>query len=205
MVETEKVIEKLSSEGLDASLANGVSFEDEDKLNDWVSSTKTIFSNVPKGLEQYTKEELKELADKGGNKALQSLLDEIRTKASQKAKEASLKEPNLKDDKYEALESQLKEFKALIESQNAANQEEKFNQMVKDSMNGFDELEIEMIKALLPKTATQAEIKAKVDAYIALQTKQGLSSVRAGQAKPPTNGELPKDYMNAFQALKQKK
>ena len=45
MVETEKVIEKLASEGLDASLANGVSFEDEDKLNDWVSSTNSWVTN----------------------------------------------------------------------------------------------------------------------------------------------------------------
>ena len=75
-VESSVVIGKLQSEGIDNELATGISFETEEALNAWVGKAKTLLEK-PKDISQYTVEELREKADKGEFKNIQSLFHEI--------------------------------------------------------------------------------------------------------------------------------
>lgn len=201
-IESEVIISKLKSEGIDEKLAAGISFETEEALNGWVGVAKT-FMEKPKSIGEYTADELKTMADKGELKNVQSLLDKIRTEASKKV------EPEKKGDtnpELEALKAKLVEIQQSIESSTAQTKLEKRDAAINAKAKGLEPFEVSLLKSSIKSDATEEDIDKTISDYRALMVKRGLK----GYATEQSSGKvgLSNDWADAtkkFVESKQKR
>lgn len=112
MLENTVIVAKLTEEGISETLGNGLQFEDETGLTAWVDAYKSGLPTPTKGLNDYTKEELEEIAKDPqfkGAKGLQGLFDKIRQ--AKPAVTTTVVPPviNANDDRIAALEKKLTE------------------------------------------------------------------------------------------------
>lgn len=201
-IESEVIISKLQSEGIDEKLAAGISFETEEALNAWVGIAKT-FVTKPKAMSEYTADELKTMADKGELKNVQSLLDKIRTESSKKV------EPEKKGDtnpELEALKAKLAEIQQSIESSTAQTALEKRDAVINAKTKGLEPFEVSLLKSSIKSDATEADIDKTISDYRALMVKRGLKGYATEQSSGKSG--LPSDWSDAtkkFVESKQKR
>ena len=205
MIENEVIINKLATEGIDAGLAIGVQFETEEALNTWVGTAKT-FMEKPKALNEYTLDELRQGADKGEFKNVQSLLDKIRSEAKT-PKTVTVPEPPTPNADIEAFKAQFEEIKNAGIAQQESLKKAALDAYVSSKTAGFDPLEVAMLKASLPATATEADIDKAVSDYKALMVKRGLRSYAtdSASAKSETDDASLDASIERLKAAKQKK
>lgn len=206
-VEAEKVTEKLIAEGLDTKIATGISFEDEERLNEWVDTFKTL--TKPKGVEDYSSEELqnfgkqvlskldketiKKWGDTGDVKTIQSLFDEIRTKSKPK-EDPNKSEKFEESEAYKALKDQFDSLSQTLAAQTEKSKKADFESKVEKAAKGLDPLEVEMIKGTLNVDASDDDINKKVEAYRSLLTKRGITGLKPEEANQPKT-ELPAEMI----------
>jgi hypothetical protein len=201
-IESEVIIGKLQSEGIDEKLAAGISFETEEALNAWVGTAKT-FVTKPKAMSEYTADELKTMADKGELKNVQSLLDKIRTESSKKV------EPEKKGDtnpELEALKAKLAEIQQSIESSTAQTALEKRDAVINAKTKGLEPFEVSLLKSSIKSDATEADIDKTISDYRSLMVKRGLKGYATEQSSGKSG--LPSDWSDAtkkFVESKQKR
>lgn len=201
-IESEVIIGKLQSEGIDEKLAAGISFETEEALNAWVGTAKT-FVTKPKAMSEYTADELKTMADKGELKNVQSLLDKIRTESSKKV------EPEKKGDtnpELEALKAKLAEIQQSIESSTAQTALEKRDAVINAKTKGLEPFEVSLLKSSIKSDATEEDIDKTISDYRALMVKRGLKGYATEQSSGKSG--LPSDWSDAtkkFVESKQKR
>jgi hypothetical protein len=85
-IEQTVIVDKLKEEGINETLGNGLSFETDADLGVWVEAYKSGLPAQNKALNEYTKEELEEIAKDPqfkGAKGLQGLLDAARQKKAE--------------------------------------------------------------------------------------------------------------------------
>ena len=157
----EVIAGKLKEEGISETLATGLNFETDDELVAWVGEFKNAMPQV-KSIEQYTKEEIEELAKDPafkGAKGLQGFIDSVRAKANQKTIEPLKPKPAVAE-LPEELKSQLEDL-ATIKAELAA---ERFTKTVssKAKAAGLDEKSI----AKVLKMVKVGDDDAKIDAEI---------------------------------------
>lgn len=186
-IESEVIIGKLQAEGIDEKLASGISFETEEALDAWVGTAKTFVTKL-KSISEYTKEELKTMADKGEFKNLQSLIDGIRGEYSKPKPPIKEGEPN---PELEALKTKLATIEQNIASSNTQSALEKRNAYINEKTKGLDTLEIELLRNAVPAGATNADIDKSIADYRALMVKRGLKgySTEASSGKGGLSSE----------------
>lgn len=81
------ITDALKKEGLDESLADGLSFETEDAMNGWIGKAKNFTTFKASDFDKFTPEQLKEFANKRESKVLQSLLDSVKNDDKKKFEE----------------------------------------------------------------------------------------------------------------------
>lgn len=162
-IETTVIVDKLKEEGINEALSNGLSFETEDDLTSWVDNYKSGLPTVKK-LEDYTKDEIEELAKDPqfkGAKGLQGFVDSIRQKQVKKPET----KPNVKPDEKEP--EWAKKIREQQEKILAKNEQEEFNSTVSKLAKAekLNDVHIARVKKSLSPTATEAEIKAEIESY----------------------------------------
>jgi hypothetical protein len=190
MIENDVIVNKLKDEGISEKLGNGLTFETDDELNVWVESYKSGQPTKIKGLDEYTKDELKELGDKGENKFLQSLFDEIRTKAKPppEKKDEDKKTDDVKPQwAIDLQDSFTKQQKTLDDNKlkdEAKENKAKAIKLIKAQKITEDE-DINMVLLTLGSDLSEANIKTKSEEYTAFLTKKGIKHIPgASDAKP---------------------
>lgn len=162
-LEQSAITDKLKDEGINESLSNGLSFETEEDLTSWVDNYKSGLPEPVKKLEEYTKEELEEIAKDPqfkGAKGLQGLVDSVRQKKVEKPaptpKQKSEDEPQWAKDIREQNEKILQK-----------NESEAFSKKVKElgKAEGLNETHISRVQKGLSKDATESQIKAEITSY----------------------------------------
>ena len=86
-IEKTQIVDALKNEGLDESLADDLSFENEEKLNGWIEKIKNFASFKPEMLDKLTPEQIIEMANKRQSKSLQSAIDSIKTNEKKRLEE----------------------------------------------------------------------------------------------------------------------
>ena len=161
-IENSVIVDKLKEEGINENLGNGLTFETEDDLSSWVGNYKSGLPEPVKKLEEYTKEELDELAKDPtfkGAKGLQGYSDSIRNKKKPETK------PDPKPNENEP------EWAKNIREQNEKilnrNQTDQFNKLVEKLGKDEDlnETHITRIKKGLKTDVTEADITAEIKSY----------------------------------------
>lgn len=219
MLEEQKIIDKLKAEGINESISKGLNFETEEALNGWVDNFKTTITK-PKSLGDYTKDELKSLADKGEVKNLQSLLDEVRTKAKAKgkpanegSKEGEAKPDGKGEDDNDAISQITKAINDLKEKmenslneQKAKSLEEKKNAYIDEHTKGFSALDVSVIKQIMGNDATKEQLDAKIAEFRKERLAQGLDGYASNDNHGgQSNGELDATWKEALKSMKEKK
>lgn len=191
-LESTVIVDKLKEEGINESLAVGLSFETEENLTSWVNTFKTAIPQT-KDIKDYTKDELEELAKDPqfkGAKGLQGFIDSIRSKSkpsnpttiTQTSDEPSAWAKVISE-KLEKLETQMQieSFESIV------------SKLGKEE--GLSDVHIARVKKSLGKDATEAQIKAEVKAYKAELTEAGITSFGTpggGSGKNSGNVDLEK-------------
>lgn len=162
-IETTVITDKLKEEGINEALGNGLAFETEDDLSNWVDNYKSGLPTV-KELKDYTKEELEELAKDPqfkGAKGLQGFIDSIRQKSTKK--DPPKADPPKNDDPPEWAKQLIEDNKAL----KAEADKKKFDSLVSDLAKAekLNDVHLNRVKKGLSPTATEADIKAEIASY----------------------------------------
>lgn len=166
-LEKDVIVNKLKDEGIDENLCNGLHFETEDELTSWVDTYKSGLPVQNKALNEYTKEELEEIAKDPqfkGAKGLQGLLDSIRQRKSDpKPSDPKPSDPKPTDEPPEWAKQLIEDTKKLKE-QNAAKE---FDSLVQKTAKaeGLSEVHINRLKKGLKADATEADIKSEITSY----------------------------------------
>ena len=185
-LEKDVITTKLTEEGISEKLGTGLSFETEGELNSWVEDFKTAIPAPSKKLEEYTKDELEELAKDqsfGGAKGLQAYIDSVRTKAKFSAKPEDKKKPEDKtDDEPPAWAKQLIEDNQKLKTQSAEKEFESLLNKVGKS-ESLSDVHIARVKKGLKSDATEADIKAEIVSY-----KKELASIGVKEFGTPGSG-----------------
>ena len=208
-IEKEKVISKLKEEGIDEKFGNGVSFETEEELNNWVGEAKTLLVK-PKSLEDYTADELEALLKDPQPKAkgLQALLDKERNKAKKKTekKDGEVGEDDGKDDFKTFMAEAKKRWEKEDKDKETKMKASSFNSLFNAATKGIDEEDKEYIKATLNLDSTEDDIKKAVSKYTAMMTKRGFKDFGTGGSDHKDDkNELPSDYKKYIEDWAKKK
>lgn len=205
-IENDVIIDKLKEEGINESLSNGLSFETEEDLNSWVENFKSGLPEPPKGLNEYTKEELEEIAKDPqfkGAKGLQGLLDAQRQKFSKPKEPIEPIKPKpakaeLSEEDKAAL-AELKEFKAEMSKA-------KFNGKVKKAAEGLDDETITDIQNSLKVDATDEDIEKAIEKKKAYLAKLGVKNfgTPGGGGKSKAGKKVFEDWAKKEKARKDK-
>lgn len=218
MLDQKVIQDKLANEGIPEELSKGINFEAEEDLNGWVNSFKTTVKTT-KAIGDYTKDELKTLADTGENVNLQSLLDEVRTSAIKKAKEKVTPPNDTKVDtgvpkntaeELKALfQKEIDELKATqlagLERQKTELLEINKSAYIDKNTEGFGSYDVNILKKMIPATATEAEIDAKIAEMRQARLAQGLSSYKSYDGNPDKKGDIGDVWGQAIKATIDKK
>lgn len=209
-IEKEKVISKLKEEGIDEKFGNGVSFETEEELNNWVGEAKTLLVK-PKSLEDYTADELEALLKDPQPKAkgLQALLDKERNKAKKKTekKDGEVGEDDGKDDFKTFMAEAKKRWEKEDKDKETKMKASSFNSLFNAATKGIDEEDKEYIKATLNLDSTEDDIKKAVSKYTAMMTKRGFKDFGISGDGDKGKGDLSKDkaFSDSIKRLLDKK
>lgn len=190
-LESTVIVDKLKEEGINESLAVGLSFETEENLTSWVNTFKTAIPQT-KDIKDYTKDELEELAKDPqfkGAKGLQGFIDSIRSRSK-----PSNPPTNPPSDEPPAWAKAISEKLEKLETQK---QIESFESIVSKlgKEEGLSDVHIARVKKSLGKDATEAQIKAEVKAYKAELIEAGIAnfgSPGGGSGKNSGNVDLEK-------------
>lgn len=192
-LESTVIVDKLKEEGINESLAVGLSFETEENLTSWVNTFKTAIPQT-KDIKDYTKDELEELAKDPqfkGAKGLQGFIDSIRSKSKPSNQTTTTTQTS---DEPPAWAKAISEKLEKLETQK---QIESFESIVSKlgKEEGLSDVHIARVKKSLGKDATEAQIKAEVKAYKAELTEAGITSFGTpggGSGKNSGNVDLEK-------------
>ena len=180
-IEQTVIVDKLKEEGINETLGNGLSFETDADLGVWVEAYKSGLPAQNKALNEYTKEELEEIAKDPqfkGAKGLQGLLDAARQKKAEPIKKDDPKQ----DDSIALALKELKDQLAEIKGQKAI---ESFDLLVSKvgKSESLSDVHINRVKKGLKSDATEADIKAEIVAY-----KKELASIGVKEFGTPGSG-----------------
>jgi hypothetical protein len=185
MIEKNFIVDKLKSEGINENLGNSLAFESEEHLNSWVSEYKASLPEI-KGLNDYTVEDLKKLADTGENKALQGLLDKVRTEAAKKAKATenptptpTLDNPTPADRPQWAVEQEkiITDLQKKLEGYQSEIEKNKQEKTAIDLIKKHkitDNEDINLVLLKLGGDFSEANIKKQSEAHVAYLTAKGI-------------------------------
>lgn len=160
-LEQDVIVFKLKEEGINEKLGTGLNFETEGDLNSWVEEFKTAIPEPSKKLEDYTREELEEIAKDQtfkGAKGLQSFVDSVRAKSKKPDGPAPV--PTNTDEPEWA--------KLLRENQDklmAKSRVDEFEKLVKKLGSDLSDIHLNRVKKGIQSDATEAEIKTEIEAY----------------------------------------
>jgi len=176
------ITDKLKAEGITESLSNGLTFETDEDLASWVDNYKSGLPEPVKKLEDYTKEELEEMAKDPqfkGAKGLQGYIDSVRAKAPAKAPVPIPPKPDNEEPEW------AKTIREQNEKLLAKNETESFTKKVTElgKADGLNEKHISRVFKGLKDNATEAEIKAEFKAY-----KEELSDLGIKEFGTPGGG-----------------
>jgi len=180
-IEKDVIIDKLKEEGISETLGNGLSFETAEDLTSWVDAYKSGLPAPEKKLQDYTKEEIEELAKDPqfkGAKGLQGFIDSIR-----QSKKADPKPTDPKQDDSIALA--LKELRDQLTEIKGQKALESFDVLVSKvgKSESLSDVHINRVKKGLKSDATEADIKAEITAY-----KKELASIGVKEFGTPGSG-----------------
>lgn len=192
-LERQQIEDKFTSEGVAKTLASAISFETEDELNSWISSYKENQPKPQKALQDYTKEELEEIAKDPqfkGAKGLQGYLDAFRSKYSKEKNTNPT--PGATGGDNEMLQKLLDQQKALQDRLDQKDKEAEKNASINKARKQLDKAEIagyfqDVIIAKLGDDLSAENIKKEIDAFDAERKKAGIgkpSSGKGGNNKP---------------------
>ena len=206
MVESQIIVDKLKTEGIDENLAKGITFETEEALNEWVGVAKT-FATKPKGIEEYTKEEIEAILKEPQPKAkgLQGYFDSM--KAKSKAAPAPVPIPTGMEALVEtitSLKTELESIKSGFDESKKMTAKQLFEAEIGKHTNGLSEYEVKMVKATLSETASTLEIKNAFDTYRSEMSKKGLSGYTLKDANGQTK-QLDGSYKDAIKKMVEQK
>lgn len=162
-LEKTEITDKLKDEGINEDLGNGLTFETEEDLTSWVDTYKSGLPAQEKKLQDYTKEELEEIAKDPqfkGAKGLQGLLDSVR----QKKVEKDPPKPKPGNDEPPEWAKQLIEDNKALKAKNEAKD---FNTLVSKlgKAESLNDTHIARVLKGLKNDATEADIKAEITSY----------------------------------------
>ena len=205
MIESQIIVDKLKTEGIDENLAKGITFETEEELNEWVGVAKT-FATKPKGIEEYTKEEIEAILKEPQPKAkgLQGYFDSM--KAKSKAAPAPAPVPTGMEALVEtitSLKTELESIKSGFDESKKMTVKQLFEAEIGKHTNGLSEYEVKMVKATLSETASTLEIKNAFDTYRSEMSKKGLSGYTPKDANGQTK-QLDGSYKDAIKKMVEK-
>lgn len=203
MVESQIIVDKLKTEGIDENLAKGITFETEEALNEWVGVAKT-FATKPKGIEEYTKEEIEAILKEPQPKAkgLQGYFDSMKAKS----KTATAPVPTGIEALVEtitSLKTELESIKSGFDESKKMTAKQLFEAEIGKHTNGLSEYEVNMVKATLSETASPLEIKNAFDTYRSEMSKKGLSGYTPKDANGQTK-QLDGSYKDAIKKMVEK-
>lgn len=204
MVESQIIVDKLKTEGIDENLAKGIAFETEEALNEWVGVAKT-FATKPKGIEEYTKEEIEAILKEPQPKAkgLQGYFDSMKAKS----KAAPAPVPTGMETLVEtitSLKTELESIKSGFDESKKMTAKQLFEAEIGKHTNGLSEYEVKMVKATLSETASTLEIKNAFDTYRSEMSKKGLSGYTPKDANGQTK-QLDGSYKDAIKKMVEQK
>ena len=204
MIESQIIVDKLKTEGIDENLAKGIAFETEEALNEWVGVAKT-FATKPKGIEEYTKEEIEAILKEPQPKAkgLQGYFDSM--KAKSKAVPAPV--PTGMETLVEtitSLKTELESIKSGFDESKKMTAKQLFEAEIGKHTNGLSEYEVKMVKATLSEAASPLEIKNAFDTYRSEMSKKGLSGYTPKDANGQTK-QLDGSYKEAIKKMVEQK
>lgn len=204
MVESQIIVDKLKTEGIDENLAKGITFETEEALNEWVGVAKT-FATKPKGIEEYTKEEIEAILKEPQPKAkgLQGYFDSMKAKS----KAAPTPVPTGMETLVEtitSLKTELESIKSGFDESKKMTAKQLFEAEIGKHTNGLSEYEVKMVKATLSETASTLEIKNAFDTYRSEMSKKGLSGYTPKDANGQTK-QLDGSYKDAIKKMVEQK
>ena len=202
MVESQIIVDKLKTEGIDENLAKGITFETEEALNEWVGVAKT-FATKPKGIEEYTKEEIEAILKEPQPKAkgLQGYFDSIRSKP--KPAEGNQSGMEALVETITSLKAELESIKSGFDESKKMTAKQLFEAEIGKHTNGLSEYEVKMVKATLSETASTLEIKNAFDTYRSEMSKKGLSGYTPKDANGQTK-QLDGSYKDAIKKMVEK-
>ena len=206
MVESQIIVDKLKTEGIDEGLAKGIAFETEEALNEWVGVAKT-FATKPKGIEEYTKEEIEAILKEPQPKAkgLQGYFDSMKAK-SKAATASGTSEKSVMETLAEtitSLKAELESIKSGFDESKKMTAKQLFEAEIGKHTNGLSEYEVKMVKATLSETASTLEIKNAFDTYRSEMSKKGLSGYTPKDANGQTK-QLDGSYKDAIKKMVEK-
>ena len=203
MIESQIIVDKLKTEGIDENLAKGITFETEEALNEWVGVAKT-FTTKPKGIEEYTKEEIEAILKEPQPKAkgLQGYFDSM--KAKSKAATASVPAGmETLAETITSLKTELESIKNGFDESKKLTAKQLFENEIGKHTNGLSEYEVKMVKSTLSETASALEIKNAFDTYRTEMSKKGLSGYTPKDATGQTK-QLDGSYKDAIKKMVEK-
>lgn len=197
-IEQTVIVDKLKEEGINETLGNGLSFETDADLGVWVEAYKSGLPAQNKALNEYTKEELEEIAKDPqfkGAKGLQGLLDAARQKKAEPAK----KDDPKPDDSIALALKELKDQLSELKGQKAI---ESFDVLISKvgKSESLSDVHIARVKKGLKSDATEADIKAEIVSY-----KKELASIGVKEfGTPGSGGKGNSSIKSASKAWKEK-
>lgn len=199
-IESTIIIDKLKEEGINEALGTGLSFESEDQLTGWIETYKTNLPQIKKGLEDYTKDELEELAKDPQFKGFKNLQSFVDSKIA-KSKPAPANPPAQNPDN-EILNEIRKELAELKATKVAETFEQTLAKIGKEE--GLDDRHIARVKRGLSTAATEAQIKSEIADY-----KKELAELGIKEFGKPGSGQTgsfkPENSLSRKYAEKHKK
>ena len=115
------IVDAFKQEGLDETIAEGLNFDTDEQMNKWIGNYKKVTSFNPSSLDNFTPEQLLEMARNRQSRSMQSLVDKLKDDAKKKVEEEWAKTHQGGNDKVEtgggeeksALEKKIDELEKM--------------------------------------------------------------------------------------------
>jgi len=209
-IENDVIVNELKTQGIDEKLGKGLSFETDADLSEWVESYKSVLPTPNKKIEDYTKEEIEELAKDPqfkGAKGLQGYFDSIRQKPIPPVK-PDLKKVEPKDEKplwAIELEEKITKQQTILDENKAKDEAAKNKIAAINSIKSFKiekDYDINTVLANVGSDFSDANIKKHSEAHIAHLTALGIKHI-PGVSNSANDGQL-KDATKKFAEKRRK-
>ena len=202
-LERQEIADKFIAEGIPENLAVAVSVESNEDLTSWISNYKAAIPAKEKALAEYTKEELEEIAKDPqfkGAKGFQGIMDAMRAKYQKiEPTPPAPPAPDKTNSEIEALKAQMA---ALVESNTKKDAEAELAKAKSGAVAtikaaGIEGFYASSLVAMLGADFSEANVKAKIDAYEAQRKADGIVTPSKG-GKPTASKEDLKKIMKDF-------